>query len=125
MLVQVPTKVIPSQQNGPYAFKTVLGWCVVGSLQTKSLTEIHCNRIILQHNTGFDNAKHCFVNSSKVKDVGIPETLQLMYNRDLSEPSLEHQTSPVAAIQDEFSINDRKFLKMMDLEAVTTNYLYR
>ena len=28
-----PNKIIPSRNGGPYAFKTILGWCVVGPVQ--------------------------------------------------------------------------------------------
>ena len=27
-----PFKVIPSEQGGPYSFKTLLGWCIVGTI---------------------------------------------------------------------------------------------
>ena len=41
-------KVISSQNGGPYAFKTLLGWCVVGPMinQTKA-SKFDCNRMML------------------------------------------------------------------------------
>ena len=41
-----PIKVISSQDNGPYAVKSRLGWCIVGPLQNSSHQATHnCNKI--------------------------------------------------------------------------------
>ena len=38
-----PLKVIPSQNNGPYAIETRLGWCVVGPINNES-SILYCNK---------------------------------------------------------------------------------
>ena len=41
-----PIEVIPSQEGGPCAFRTILGWCIVGSLVGKmGQPSLHCNII--------------------------------------------------------------------------------
>ena len=42
---QEPLEVIPSKDGGPYAFRTLLGWCIVGPIgETASSTTVSCNR---------------------------------------------------------------------------------
>ena len=39
-----PIDVIPSKNNGPYAIKTRLGWCIAGPVNgTQNRQEVHCN----------------------------------------------------------------------------------
>ena len=41
-----PIEVIPSKEGWPYAFRTILGWCIVGSLAGKmGQPSLHCNMI--------------------------------------------------------------------------------
>ena len=40
-----PIDIIPSKNDGPYAFKTKLGWYIVGTVNGTSGKEIYCNRI--------------------------------------------------------------------------------
>ena len=39
-----PEVVIPSKDGGPYAFRTVLGWCVIGPVAGNNKGKISCNR---------------------------------------------------------------------------------
>ena len=41
-----PLKIIPSQGDGPFAFKTKLGWCVVGPIRSPRSDTISCCRIM-------------------------------------------------------------------------------
>ena len=44
-----PLEVIPSKDGGPYAFRTLLGWCIVCPIgETASSTTVSCNRISVQ-----------------------------------------------------------------------------
>ena len=57
-----PVQVIASRDGGPYAVKTVLGWCVVGPIacinsRNGSLT---CNRIAVQEASSNKIADHYF-----------------------------------------------------------------
>ena len=38
-----PEVVIPSKDGGPYAFQTILGWCVVGSAAGNNIGKMSCN----------------------------------------------------------------------------------
>ena len=40
-----PIDIIPSKNDGPYAFKTKLGWYIVGTVNGTSGKEIYCNGI--------------------------------------------------------------------------------
>ena len=42
-----PNKIISSKDGGPYAFRTLLGWCIVGTVQkdTKGESSMSCHRI--------------------------------------------------------------------------------
>ena len=59
-----PTEVIPSQEGRPYAFHTVLDWCIVGSLGEKiGQPSLHCNIIKCLHQSN-GKAFSCCRNSS-------------------------------------------------------------
>ena len=41
-----PLEILPSEQGGPYVFKTLLGWCIVGTIgETTFDNTVACNRI--------------------------------------------------------------------------------
>ena len=53
-------EVIPSQEDGPYAYRTILGRCVVGPTVAEKPDAVSCNRIaVLQAENG-SIAKHHF-----------------------------------------------------------------
>ena len=54
-------EVIPSDQGVPYAFKTLLGWCIVGTIDeiTFDTTEA-CNRISVQDKISKNVRSHHF-----------------------------------------------------------------
>ena len=81
-----PLRVIPSENNGPYAFETRLGWCVVGPI-TKASSSLLCHRI-------------------SVKDNGVEDMLKSLYEID-KVPSI-----PIKG--DEISQDDLKFLNIMN-----------
>ena len=55
-----PLEVIPSQEDGPYAYRTILGRCVVGPTVAEKPDAVSCNRIaVLQAENG-SIAKHHF-----------------------------------------------------------------
>ena len=43
-----PMDIITSQHGGPYAFKTKLGWCVVGPVNGNSEMKLKVNNIAVQ-----------------------------------------------------------------------------
>ena len=56
-----PVEVLPSQDGGPFAYKTFLGWCVVGPLtKTGKSRSITCNGIAVQDATTSKVSHHHF-----------------------------------------------------------------
>ena len=62
-----PLEVIPSEQGGPYAFKTLRGWCIVGTIgKTTFDTTVACNRISIQDKVLKNVASHYFARETEV-----------------------------------------------------------
>ena len=62
-----PLEVIPSEKGGPYAFKTLLGWCIVDTIgETTFDTTVACNQISGQDKISKDVASHCFATETEV-----------------------------------------------------------
>ena len=83
-----PLRVVPSENEGPYAFETRLGWCVVGPLNPNS-SSFKCHNI-------------------SVKDDGIQNLLKKLY---------EIESVPTVPVDgEEVSQDDLKFLEVMNSE---------
>ena len=66
-------EVIPSQEDGPYAYRTILGRCVVGPTVAEKPDAVSCNRIaVLQAENG-SIAKHHFEVQNECEDIDIKE----------------------------------------------------
>ena len=108
-----PLEVILSKDGGPYAFRTLLGWCIVGSVgETASSTTISCNRISAQDMASKTVALHYFAMETEVKDVGIKQMLHRMYAADFND----HCPSKKGEDITEMSVEDRNFMTMMEKE---------
>ena len=81
-----PVDVISSQCGGPYAFCTILGWCIVGPIEDKvgNHGTVSCNLVRVAEAGIRENsiAKHHFEIQSKVDDMRIKEMWQRMYELD-------------------------------------------
>ena len=67
-----PLEVVPSQGEGPYAYRTQLGWCVVGPTDKCMIEPVKCNFNKMRWpakdiSTGL-SAQHHFAITSSVKD---------------------------------------------------------
>lgn len=100
-----PIEIIPSQGNGPYAFRSVLGWCVTGPIISKGSrnSSKRCNYVSISD----DNVPTRFVLQDNVKEHGLAEMMLMMFRQDFSENTL-------AGEPEKLSLQDRKFLKLMD-----------
>ena len=87
-----PIEVIPSQNNGPYATRRRLGWCVSAPVEERP-GSVKCNRIRVCH--------------TRITDISINKALQQMWENDFIEKSSERKT---------FSREDRTFLDQMKRE---------
>ena len=69
-----PTKIIHSEEGGPYAYKTRLGWCVVGPINcfSKGITT-SCNCVVVRDVPSSKLASHHFAIEKSVKDVSLEE----------------------------------------------------
>ena len=104
-----PQDVIKSQHNGPYAYKTKLGWCIVGPIdQLAADDSVGCNHV---YTTSMTSTKpHILIkNEVQFKDVGIENMLQRLYDMDKVESS--HLIKIVQEFNlDEISQDDLKFM---------------
>ena len=111
-----PIKVISSEVHDPYAYKTVLGLCVVGpmSVNKANLKEVKCNNIYVHEANPVKRANHHFALKGPVREVDIATMLQRMYETNFTEPQLQPSTS--CSRFKEFSFNDASFMELMDRE---------
>ena len=112
-----PVSVISSQDGGPYALETALGWCVVGPIEDngKGKKVINCNRIAVEDIGTKKVAAQHFQIESQVKDTGISDMLERMYHLDFTEPKFN--SNMMLKKLDEVSHEDKQFLKLMDTKA--------
>ena len=108
-----PLEVIPSEQGGPYAFKTLLGWCIVGTIgETTFDTAVTCNRISVQDKVSKNVASHYFARETEVRDIGIEQMLKKIYTAEFND----NDTSRASENITKMSIEDRQFLDLMERE---------
>ena len=103
-----PIKVIPSHEGGPYAFRTVLGWCISGSLHvpnTKYAETMICNRIAVQDVSTGKVSDHQLVIQEAFQDNKIHDVLFKMYQMEFVENHIELKAP---------SVEDKKFLQTME-----------
>ena len=91
-----PLEVIPSKDGCPYAFTTLLSWCIVGPTgEAASSTAVSCNKISVQDMAYKIVASHYFAMETEVKDVGTKQMLHRMYAADFNDhcPSKKEKIS--------------------------------
>ena len=119
-----PLEVIPSQQEGPYAYKTILGSCVVGPIVDEKQDAASCNRIaILQAENGSVGKHHIEV-QNKCADIGIKEMLRKIYMSDFQDTSSQREDSIIGKMS-EILNEDRRFLKILDTETMKAGNHYQ
>ena len=103
-----PIEVVPSQGDGPYAIRTCLGWCVVGSLRHQSPHTLSCNatsvRLPAKDIITDEVSAHHFGVSTAVKECSISRQLKEMYMHEFVEAEPERKA---------LSGEDRAFLEKM------------
>ena len=108
-----PLEVIPSKDGGPYAFRTLLGWCIVGPIgEITSCKTVSHNRIPVQDKTSKTVASHYFAMETEVKDAGIKQMLHKMYAADFSDHCPSKRREDIT----EMSVEDRNFMTLMEKE---------
>ena len=103
-----PIEVIPCQFDGPYAFRSVLVWCVTGPIFTKSRSVPfgqRCNFVTFAEN----QRQTRFLFEDQIKENGLKEAMLQMLHQDFSEKTTPNDFEKI-------SIEDKQFLKLMDGE---------
>ena len=67
--------IIPTKNDGPYAFKTKLDWCIAGPVNGTSRKEICCNQIGVRQTDTNEVGKHFFQAKTLVKETDAKEIL--------------------------------------------------
>eukprot|EP00112_Aurelia_sp_Birch-Aquarium-sp1_P006390 Seg1706.9 transcript_id=Seg1706.9/GoldUCD/mRNA.D3Y31 product="hypothetical protein" protein_id=Seg1706.9/GoldUCD/D3Y31 len=114
-----PHEIIPSQDGGPYAFRSCLGWCISGPIIecAENGKAVRCNRITVTDAGSAKIADHHFVVEDTVKDVTTNELLRKMYHTDFSETKLDDGKL-------DLSQEHKKFLKMMKEQSIKADGHY-
>ena len=104
-----PIDVIPSKNNGPYAVKTRLGWCIVGPVNgTRSRLGIHCNQIAVKQADTKDVGKHCFETKTSVEENDVRDMLTRLYSLEFIEAGPTERK-----LEASMSREDKKFMKIL------------
>ena len=108
-------------------FKTLLGWCVVGPMiiRTKS-GKFGCNRVILTLTDTVKPGSHFFTVPTKVRETSIESMLGKTYEHDFVEPESRYCVNKKINFNYEnLSKKNKRFLKLMEREAVKINGHYQ
>ena len=74
-----PMKIIPSKEDGPYAYKTLLGWCIVGPIiNTETERSISCHQVAVKDVTSSRLAPHHFGVEKSIKDISLEEISRMI-----------------------------------------------
>ena len=105
-----PREVIPSKNGGPYAFRTLLGWCIVGPVGASGNdASVAFKRVAVQDLTSKAIASHYFAVETEIKETGIEQMLHKMYSADFIDQNL----SVLKESDCEMSVEDRRFMEIM------------
>ena len=69
-----PIKIIPSNGDSPYAYRTLLRWCIVGPIiNTEAERSIRCHQVALKNAISSKLAPHHFGVEKSIKDISLEE----------------------------------------------------
>ena len=104
-----PYELVHSVGEGPFAYRTLLGWCVVGASGEPADQSSKCfyTHVRVQVNDVATSkpASHYFKLSSNVIDNSISDALQAMYSTEFSERFVESKA---------LSVDDKRFLQRFE-----------
>ena len=105
-----PYELAASKKGRPYAFRTLLGWYIVGPMYSQNKSEnLSCNKIMVKSVVTGLPSNHYFTQSDKVRDTSVEGLLMKIYEHDFVEPQLQHYANKVSINYDKLSRNDRRF----------------
>ena len=105
--------------------ETVLGCCVAGLIGRSCIGDdvISCNRTAVQEAGTKQISRHHFEIQKEVKDTGINDMMQRMYQLDFIKPRTKFK-DPMTNRLDEISYENKKFLKIMEDQVVKVGNHY-
>ena len=112
--------IIPSKNDGPYAFKIKLGRYIVGPVNGTSRKEICCNRIGVRQAYTNEVGKHFFQAKPLVKETDVKDMLARLYNQEFTE-----RGSPEDKSENAIFAEDVKFMKILKDGAKVVNKHYQ
>ena len=115
-----PIGTILSKNEGPYAFKTKLGRCIVGLVNGTRRKEICCNRIGIRQADTNEEGKHFSQAKNLVKEIDVKDMLVRLYNKEFTESG-----SPKGKSENGMSVEDMKFTKITEDGAKMVNKHYQ
>ena len=109
-----PLKVIASNTEGPYAYQTRLGWCIIGPISNiVGKVSIGCDHIAVQDAVSSKIANHQFVVEESMKDISLEEMFQKMHQNYFVEIEVINVNGLLANMV-KISKDDRAFLKTVE-----------
>ena len=89
MKVLEPLKIIPSKNDGPYAYQTALGWCTVGPRQNVvHQNSLKFNRVAVKDESTSKLARHHFLIENACKNMSVEQIFQRMYHNDFNDKKI-------------------------------------
>ena len=104
-----PLEILQSRNKGPYAFKTRLGWCIVGPVSQNNKNTVSCNRIAVRQADTKQVGTHFFQVENKVHNNEVLDILMKIYNHDFTESHHIGNKDMVGASQE-----DKRFLQILE-----------
>ena len=80
-----PIQVLQRRNGDPYAFRSKLGWCVVGPVSGTKNGSVSCNKIAIRQADMNQVGEHFFQSKKELKQNNVTDILQKMYNHEFTE----------------------------------------
>ena len=114
-----PLEILQSRNEGPYVFKTRLGWYIVGPVSQNNKNTVSRNRIAVRQADTEQVVTHFFQVENQVHDNEVPDMLKKIYNHDFTESHHMANKEMLGASQE-----DKRFLQILEEGAKLVNGHY-
>ena len=106
---------IASDSDWSYVYRIRLGWCIVGPvMDCDSKGLISCHRMTVRDSSTSQVVSLHFGIKDSIKGFTLKEIFRMMYSNDVSELAL--LLSKIMTSSSEMSVEDRKFLQVLEKE---------
>ena len=113
-----PMQVIQSQDGGPYAFRSRLGWCISGPMDGLCYSK-KCNAAAVQNEDYNGCSTRLFPSPDVLRETAMKEMLLAMYKHDFNDLQ-----SPINQDSKQYSLEEKQFLNMMEAECTMVDGHY-